>query len=230
MKIGTKSVLYGAHCFFIHPWFVALAWWRLYGFPWDPRLWVAFFVHDLGYWGLPNMDGPEGEDHVWPGARLMHRLFDLSPGHPHYEVAEFYSLATEWGDLCLYHSRYFAKERNQPPSRLCYADKLAFVLTPSWLYVPMVWLTGEWREYAAAHDHECHGDGHGLLHWYFTSRAYTSAWVKEHANTSKEDLWTKTKPKPKTVETADSQSPPHPPQRQRPIHPPTSPGYQPPDV
>lgn len=35
MKIGTKSVLYGAHCFIIHPWFVALAWWKLYGFPWD---------------------------------------------------------------------------------------------------------------------------------------------------------------------------------------------------
>lgn len=51
MKTGTKSVLFGAHCFFIHPLFVALAWWKLFGFPWDPRLWVAFFVHDLGYWG-----------------------------------------------------------------------------------------------------------------------------------------------------------------------------------
>ena len=47
MKIGTKSVLFGAHCFFLHPFFVAVAWWKLYGFPVDPRLWVAFFVHDL---------------------------------------------------------------------------------------------------------------------------------------------------------------------------------------
>lgn len=76
MTIGTKSVLYGAHCFFLHPWFVALAWWRLYGFPWDPRLWAAFCVHDLGYIGKPNMDGPEGETHPLFGARLMTRLFD----------------------------------------------------------------------------------------------------------------------------------------------------------
>lgn len=76
MKFGTKSVLYGAHCFLIHPWFVALASWKLFGFPWDPRLWVAFFVHDLGYWGSPNMDGPEGERHPEWAARLMFKWFD----------------------------------------------------------------------------------------------------------------------------------------------------------
>ena len=79
MKIGTKSVLFGAHCFFLHPWFVAAAWWKLYGFPWDPRLWVAFFVHDIGYLGKPNMDGPEGERHVEVGARIMSFLFDGRP-------------------------------------------------------------------------------------------------------------------------------------------------------
>jgi hypothetical protein len=26
----------------------------------QPALWIAFFVHDLGYLGKPNMDGPEG--------------------------------------------------------------------------------------------------------------------------------------------------------------------------
>ena len=60
MNIGIKSVLFGAHQFLIHPWFVAWGWWTLYGFPFDPRLWVAFFVHGLGYIGKPNMDGPEG--------------------------------------------------------------------------------------------------------------------------------------------------------------------------
>lgn len=80
MNIGTKSVLFGAHQFLIHPLFVALAWWRLYGFPWDPRLWVAFFVHDLGYWGKPNMDGEEGEQHPMLGARIMGWLFDQRVG------------------------------------------------------------------------------------------------------------------------------------------------------
>ena len=75
MKLGTKSVLFGVHCFFLHPWFVAVAWWKLYGFPWDPHLWVAFAVHDLGYLGKPNMDGMEGETHVELGARIMAFLF-----------------------------------------------------------------------------------------------------------------------------------------------------------
>ena len=44
MRVGTKSVLFGAHCFFIHPFFVALGWWDLGQFPWDPRLWAAFFL------------------------------------------------------------------------------------------------------------------------------------------------------------------------------------------
>jgi hypothetical protein len=30
MKVGTKSVLFGAHQFATHPWFVAAAWWKLY--------------------------------------------------------------------------------------------------------------------------------------------------------------------------------------------------------
>ena len=77
MKVGTKSVLFGVHCFFLHPIFVAIAWTKLYGFPFDPRIWVAFFVHDLGYWGKPNMDGPEGETHVELGAKIMHFLFDI---------------------------------------------------------------------------------------------------------------------------------------------------------
>lgn len=71
MKIGTKSLLYGAHCFFIHPVFVAIAWIKLFGWPWDPRFWIAFFVHDLGYWGKPDMDGEEGETHPEVGARIM---------------------------------------------------------------------------------------------------------------------------------------------------------------
>ena len=74
MKVGTKSLLFGAHNIFIHPFLVFIAWWRLYGFPADPRLWVAFIVHDWGYLGKPNMDGPEGETHVELGARIM-RIF-----------------------------------------------------------------------------------------------------------------------------------------------------------
>lgn len=161
MKVGTKSVLFGAHCWFIHPWFVAAAWMRLYGFPVDPRLWVAFFVHDLGYWGKPNMDGPEGEAHVEWGANVMHRLFDGQC-----ELCRYFGVGTcsvwmlngpltddcelrgtKWRDLCLYHSRFYAKRAGQPFSRLCVADKLAVALEPWWLYLPRVIASGEIREY-----------------------------------------------------------------------------------
>ena len=151
--IGTRSVLFGAHCFFIHPWFVAAAWTRLYGFPWDPRLWVAFVVHDLGYVGKSNMDGPEGESHVLFGSRVMGALFDryatsyvYVPGDGGIESRR----TTRWRDLCLYHSRFWAKKHGAQPSKLCAADKLAVALEPWWLYLPRVVLSGEIHEYMAA--------------------------------------------------------------------------------
>src|ERR1019366_1867105 len=120
MRVGTKSVLFGAHCFFIHPFFVAFGWWALGQFPWDPRLWAAFFLHDVGYVFSPNMDGPEGEEHVHLGAKIMGLLF-----------------GDWWADFTLRHSRYWAKRNGVSVSKLCYADKLAFAMTPGWLYLPM---------------------------------------------------------------------------------------------
>jgi len=53
----------------------------------------------------------------------------------------------EWGELCAGHSRHWAKRCGRPVSRLCFADKLAFVLTPDWLYLLMTRATGELYEY-----------------------------------------------------------------------------------
>ncbi|MEW5927824.1 MAG: hypothetical protein AB1941_10080 [Gemmatimonadota bacterium] len=186
MKIGTRSVLYGAHCFFLHPWFVAWAWWQLYGFPWDPRLWVAFFVHDLGYVGKPNMDGPEGETHVEFGARVMEVLFGRA-----------------WGEFCRYHSRFYAKRDGHHFSRLCVADKLAIALTPAWLYLPMVRATGEISEYMRLADTRnlvggpagkyagmnVHADAEGQ--WYANVRDYVRRWAYEHRD-GRDDTWTPT--------------------------------------
>lgn len=130
MKIGTRSLLYGAHQFLIHPIMLAVAWNKLFGFPLDPRLWVAFIVHDWGYWGKSNMDGEEGETHPEFGGWLMNYLF-----------------GPKWGNFTLLHSRFYAKQHNQPPSQLWAADKLATILTPQWIYLPMVKATGEIKEY-----------------------------------------------------------------------------------
>ena len=129
MRVGTKSVLYGAHCVVVHPWFLAVAWSRLYGFPWDIRLWFAFALHDVGYFFKNDMDGLEGETHVELRAGSSPR-----------------SSGKSWGALAV-HSQYWAKRNGRQFSRLCVADKLAFVLTPDWLYVPMARVTGELSEY-----------------------------------------------------------------------------------
>jgi len=175
MKVGTKSVLYGAHCFFLHPWFVAAAWWKLYGFPWDPRLWIAFFVHDLGYLGKPNMDGPEGERHVELGARIM-RIF-----------------GQRWYDFSLYHSRYYAKAAGRPVSQLCFADKLSFPLTPRWMYLAAVTATGEIHEYLknaqTADSGHWTPTGFDKNRWHAQLCEYMTNWVAEHKNGAS-DTWT----------------------------------------
>lgn len=127
---GTLSLLFGAHQFLLHPLMLALAWWILYGFPADPRLWLAFFLHDLGYAGKAQMDDEDGERHPELGARIMAALFGPA-----------------WGDFTLHHSRSYARAAGVDASPLCAADKLAFALEPAWLYLPRVWLSGELREY-----------------------------------------------------------------------------------
>ena len=183
MKIGTKSVLFGAHCFIIHPFFVFAAWWRLYGFPYDPRLWISFFVHDLGYIGKPNMDGPEGETHPEFGARIM-KVF-----------------GQYWADFCRYHSRFNSKRDGVKYSRLCVADKLAVALEPRWLYLPRVRWTGEIHEYMKlAGKRKYEGE---LLNkyesmalsieshekWFEAMTSYLKRWAEEHRD-GKDDTWT----------------------------------------
>ena len=147
MKVGTKSLLFGAHQFLIHPLFVFIAWWRLFGFPADVRLWAAFIVHDWGYWQSPEMDGPVGKMHPELGGRLMARWF-----------------GPEWGAFTWGHSRSYARLRGVGLSPLCAADKLATAIEPLWLYLFRVLLTGEWREYMEA-EHERPNDRGGLLAW-----------------------------------------------------------------
>ena len=140
MNIGTRSILFGAHQFLVHPFFVFIAWWRLFGFPRAQRLWVAFIVHDWGYWGKPNMDGEEGESHPELGSRLMGWLFDREHHDP-WKLAKKYG-AQSWHDFALYHSRFYAKKHGCKHSDLCLADKLATCITPRWLYLICVNLTG----------------------------------------------------------------------------------------
>lgn len=183
MRVGTKSVLFGAHCFCIHPFFVAAAWRKLYGFPWNLRLWAAFFVHDIGYVGKPNMDGIEGERHVLLGGRLMGWLF-----------------GAKWRDFTLCHSRHWAKRLGKPYSKLCLADKLAFVMTPAWLYLRMARASGELAEYMRVASARQSGGQFSnfelsLLRcrnpevWFEGLKSYTRRWIERHRDGGV-DQWT----------------------------------------
>ena len=189
MKVGTRSVLYGAHCFLVHPWFVAWAWWRLYGFPFDPRLWFAFFLHDIGYIGKPNMDGEEGEQHPHLGANVMQWLF-----------------GAKWYKFTLYHSRFLAKRDGRQYTKLCVADKLAIVLTPSWIYVPMARATGEIREYRSKAEQMNPGSDAVTAktdwEWHAGIKPYVQAWVDEHKDL-REDTWTKARSLRASIESSE---------------------------
>ena len=184
MTVGTKSVLFGAHCFLIHGFFVARGWSALWGFPWDLRLWAAFFLHDLGYLGSTTMEGPRGEEHVHVGARIMGLFF-----------------GDQWADFTRRHSRYWSKRHGVSVSQLCYADKLAFAMMPSWLYLPMARASGELAEYMEKSQHRQAGaaafterertqlESGDPSCWLNGLQSYTRRWVEEH-QAGKADTWT----------------------------------------
>jgi hypothetical protein len=130
VSVGTKSLLFGVHQVIWHPLTVLLVWVHLYGRPSWKEL-VCILIHDWGYWGSPNMDGPEGEQHPRRSAGIAWTLFgDM-----------------EMWDLIIGHSRHLAKTEGRPISRLCWADKLSICYDPWWAYIPRAWLSGELREY-----------------------------------------------------------------------------------
>lgn len=211
MRIGTKSVLFGVHCFLLHPLFIAIGWWQEYGWsavrvgvrwmesPWeiggvmqpvytslrDPRLWVAFLVHDIGYLGKPNMDGPEGETHPELGARIMRWLF-----------------GDVWGDFCLTHSRYYAKRLGRDVSPLCAADKRVFTIEPAWLYLPRARASGELDEFIANGQHRAMRNDEPFTpeeradllsgdpwRWHRAVTVYMTRWLAETRG-GKPDTWT----------------------------------------
>lgn len=132
MKVGTRSLLFGVHQFIWHPITVFLAWRELYGTPTWKEL-ICIIIHDWGYWGKPNMDGPEGERHpTWAAEWALEHL-DL--------------FSTEYYWLCMLHSRHYARSYGKDPSRLCWADKLSMKYDPWWFYLPRAWLSGELCEY-----------------------------------------------------------------------------------
>lgn len=178
---GTKSLLFGVHCFWLHPLFVALAWWKLYGFPNRKEYWVAFYVHDIGYWGCEKMDDEEGEFHPLAGAELMHKWFDDKQRNLDHH---------KWYDFCLFHSRFLAKKYNAQYSKLCVADKYASILYPWWLYKILGNLSGEIHEYVTGAGNGKYASETGIAdtqrEWWDEFKKYMAMWVVEYKDIKKD--------------------------------------------
>lgn len=179
MKVGTKSLLFGAHQVIIHPICVAIAWIKLYGFPFSIPIWTAFIVHDWGYWGKPDMDGDEGETHPELGANIMHKLFDKKSRMVDFNNRWCATAPTfKWYEFTLYHSRFYAEKKEHRISKLCVADKYAFCILPKRIYIMLASWSGEIYEYMY--------NGRSTLYfhsksaWYDYIYKYMIDWVKEH--------------------------------------------------
>jgi len=130
MRVGTKSLLFGAHQIILHPVLVVLAFRQLYGRAPSWRELVCIAVHDLGYLGCRAMDDSEGQMHPALGGRIARALFGEELGR--------------WTED---HSRSFAALHEREPSALCWPDKLASAITPRWLYLALARASGELAEY-----------------------------------------------------------------------------------
>lgn len=159
MKRGTKSLLFGVHQFLLHPLTVFFAWVWLYRKLPTLKETVCIVIHDWGYWGKPNMDGAEGENHPEVGARIAGRLF-----------------GKEYHDLCLLHSRHYARNAGKEPSLLCWADKMSILCEPWWMYLPRALASGELHEYRII------ADGTGFVPLSATHREWYR-WIQDRLGT-----------------------------------------------
>jgi hypothetical protein len=120
------------------------------------------------------MEGPEGQQHVVLGGRIIGWL-----------------CGPYWRDFVLCHSRHWAESVGKGYSRLCLADKFAFVLTPAWLYIPMARLSGELEEYMCVSSERQLGGrvnnfelsllkSHNPQVWLEGLKLYTRRWIERH--------------------------------------------------
>ena len=87
---------------------------------------------------------------------------------------------------------FYARAHGLTVSKLCVADKLAFVLTPAWLYLPLARASGELREYMecsrerqAGGEHFTDEEWAGVTsadprQWLRGLQSYTHRWVQKH--------------------------------------------------
>lgn len=149
LSVGTKSVLFGAHAFWWHPFLVLRAWFHLYRRRPSLAQIVAIFLHDLGYVGCRDMDGLQGFWHPARSAVLFARVAGIVPQRwlPRSLRMPWHEFQLRVTEEILGHSRRYCRGRTDLVSKLCWPDKLSLHYECGWFYLLRVGLTGELREY-----------------------------------------------------------------------------------
>ena len=185
MKIGTKSLLFGCHQFVLHPVYTYVAWRKLYNeFPSLGET-VAIIIHDWGYWGKSNLDGEEGERHPEWAHNFFHKISSIYTKIP----TKYYSNDRFWyferlANLCLYHSRFYAKKFEQEPSKLCWADKYGTTLYGKHLWSFLATISGELKEYMTNDKYEIYYKGaenDGKFKWFTEYVKFIMPIIQENA-------------------------------------------------
>jgi hypothetical protein len=128
MRTAVRSYLVGMHNPIIHSATVLVAWIKIYkGLP-SIKESICIFVHDIGYLKQTAIDGDDN-NHPELGAKMC-RLF-----------------GPEYFNLCIAHSRDYAKKLKLPLSKLGYADKGSVLIYPNWIFKRLIYLGGEAQEY-----------------------------------------------------------------------------------
>jgi len=146
MRVGTKSLLWGVHAFWLHPIYVGRAWRALF-VKWPTfNQWVCIAAHDIGYWGCKNLDGPEGKLHPEAGARIASWLIYRIERYVRSNLQAFF-IARDAYTFAACHSSSYAAQIGLAPSPLYYADKASVLYEARWLYLLRAKASGEIWEY-----------------------------------------------------------------------------------
>lgn len=124
VKATWQSYIIGMHNPVVHGLAIMKAWIKLYGkLPSVPES-ICILFHDIGYLQQENIDG--GNDR-----------------HPEFGANICRLMGKKYYELCICHSRDYAKKLGLPLSKLCFADKAAILQYNGWFYKNLIWIGGE---------------------------------------------------------------------------------------
>ena len=126
---AQRSYLAGMHNPIIHSATVIIGWIKIFKCLPSVKEILCIIVHDIGYLKQKSIDGKDNH-HPELGAQMCGKL-----------------LGSSYYNLCIAHSRDYAKQKGLPLSKLGYADKYSVLAYPDGIFKYLIKFGGEAEEY-----------------------------------------------------------------------------------